>query len=69
MGLAWDIAMHPLSGAGYQFWSGVGGALAVPVVIGGLVWVWPTRCQELGCYRRARRRHPGHGLPVCARHL
>lgn len=61
--------MNPLHGDGYQFWSGLGGALVAPILIGAAVWLWPTRCQELGCRRRAIRRHPQGGYPACAKHL
>lgn len=69
MRVLWDIVTDPLHGDGYQFWSGIGAALVVPLGVGALVWLWPTRCQEIGCYRRARKRHALHGQPVCEKHL
>lgn len=68
-----DIALHPLHGDGYQFWSGLGGVLVGTVLwsiaVAGAVWFWPTRCSELNCRRRASKLHPQHGRPVCVRHL
>lgn len=60
--------LDPLSGSGYAFWSGLG-SVVVPLWIGLMLYFAPTRCQELGCRRRARARHPLHGWPVCPRHL
>lgn len=60
--------IDPLHGDGYAFWSGIGGAALVPIVYRASQWVWPTRCAEFGCYRRARLRHPMHGYPACPRH-
>jgi hypothetical protein len=68
-----DIALHPLSGDGYQFWSGIGGAtvggLIVAALIAVAVWFWPERCSSLNCHRRADDLHPQHGRPVCTRHM
>jgi hypothetical protein len=60
--------LDPLHGDAYQFWSGFGGAFVPPIVFGIVWFFWPTRCQELGCRRRAVTRHKLNGLPVCARH-
>lgn len=64
--------LDPLHGDGYQFWSGIGGALIAP----GLVYlaarmgafVMPTRCQQIGC-RRTAKGVSDAGVPFCARHL
>lgn len=68
-----DVVLHPLHGAGYQFWSGIGGAIAggiiVAALVGVAVWFWPTRCAELRCHRKATVLHPQHGRPVCPRHM
>lgn len=61
--------LDPLHGDGYQLWSGIGGALLVPVAWKTLEWLLPTRCAELNCRSRAVRRHPQHGDPVCEKHL
>lgn len=65
--------MNPLHGDGYQFWSGIGGVLVgsvvLPITVAVLYWLRPTRCEELGCRRKAVRRHSQHGYPVCEKHL
>lgn len=61
-------SLDPLSGAGYQFWSGIGGALVAPALIGLLIYLTPTRCQQLGCRRRAVAVSTA-GAPFCRRHL
>lgn len=61
--------IDPLHGDGYQFWSGIGGAVLIPLVYRAASWLSPPRCSELGCHRIARRKHPLHGDPVCERHL
>lgn len=60
--------MNPLRGDGYQFWSGIGATLA-PLAVGACLWLMPTRCEQLGCRRRARGLHPVNGRLLCARHL
>lgn len=68
-----DILLHPLTGDGYQFWSGIGGSIVGGIIVALLaavaVWFWPTRCAELNCHRRATTLHPAHGRPVCTKHL
>lgn len=68
-----DIVFHPLHGEGYQFWSGIGGAIVggaiVAALAGAAVWFWPTRCSELHCRHSADALHPQHGRPVCSRHM
>lgn len=61
--------LDPLHGDGYQFWSGIGSALVMPLAVAAAVWLWPTRCSYLNCRRRATTLHPQHGNPVCVRHL
>lgn len=64
--LLWQILFHPLSGMGYQFWSGIGANLTVLGVIYSLYK--QSRCHEIGCRRRAWRAHPLHGYQVCRVH-
>lgn len=64
--------IDPLHGDGYQLWSGIGGAILAPILIGagyrlGL-HLTPTRCEEIGCRRRAVTRNSLHGYPVCSEH-
>jgi len=61
--------LDPLHGDGYQLWSGIGGAVLIPVIFSGIQYVMPTRCSELHCRRRATKVHPLHGQPVCQHHL
>lgn len=60
--------LDPLHSDGYQFWSGIGGALVAPGLIGLIIYLTPTRCQQLGCRRRAVAVTPA-GAPFCRRHL
>lgn len=60
--------LDPLHGDGYQFWSGIGGNL-FPLWIGLMIYLAPSRCQEIGCRHKAIKRHPMHGYPVCKRHV
>lgn len=65
--MTWEI-LDPLHGDGYQWWSGLGGSLVAPVLISLVVWLYPTRCSQLGCRRKARGVSAA-GAPFCARHL
>ena len=60
--------LNPLWGASYQFWSGIGGALVAPGLIGLVIYITPTRCQQLGCRRRASA-VTAAGAPFCSRQL
>lgn len=64
----WDW-LDPIHGVGYQFWSGIGGAVVVGLAWSAWNWIAPTRCTELHCRRRAVKVHPQHGQPVCEKHL
>lgn len=59
--------LDPIHGVGYQFWSGVG-QIAWLIAAGVAVWLWPTRCTQLGCRKRARAVSAA-GAPFCERHL
>lgn len=53
--------LDPLHGEGYQFWSGIGGYLAIVAVF------WRhVNCHQPGCHRIGRYHHPD-GL-FCRRH-
>lgn len=66
--MSWDW-LDPIHGVGYQFWSGIGGAVALGLAAAVWSWARPERCSQLGCRRRAVTLHPQHGQPVCPRHL
>jgi len=58
--------LHPLRGAGYQFWSGSGSDLAY---LGVLLGAWKhVNCEKRRCWRPGHR-HPDHGRPVCRKHF
>lgn len=60
--------LNPLTGQGYAFWSGIGGALVGPALLGALIYVTPTRCKQIGCLRRAVA-VTAAGAPFCRKHL
>lgn len=66
--VSWDW-LDPIHGVGYQFWSGIGGAVFLGLLLAAWGWLTPTRCSQLGCRRRATALHPQHGEPVCVRHM
>lgn len=48
---------HPLSGPGYQFWSGIGSDVSEIAIIGGAIAVFRRwNCAAPGCLRHGR--HP-----------
>lgn len=61
--------LDPIHSVGYQFWSGIGGAIIGPALLGLVIYVSPDRCEQIGCYRRAREKHLESGLSLCERHL
>lgn len=69
---SWYWLAHPLEGAGYQFWSGIGsdfGELTIATaVLAGLGTFWHKHnCHEHGCLRLSW--HPdADGHPVCKVH-
>ena len=65
--MRWDW-LDPIHGAGYQFWSGIGGALIAPALIGLLIYATPTRCKQIGCLRKAKMITTG-GVAFCHKHL
>jgi hypothetical protein len=56
---------HPLTGNGYQFWSGIGAGSPIIAVAGG--YIHHKNCIEHGCWRVGHA-SPEHGHPVCRRH-
>jgi hypothetical protein len=60
--------LDPIHGVGYQWWSGFGGALVAPALIGLVIYVTPTRCSQLGCRRRAIAVSEA-GAPFCRKHI
>lgn len=58
--------LHPLTGNGYQWWSGAGSDLAY---VGVFLGAWRhLNCEQPGCWRPGHR-HPDHGRPVCRKHF
>ena len=62
--------LHPLTGNGYQFWSGIGSDFGeIPLL--GFVWITYRRhnCHVKGCPRIQWRSHPeDDGHLVCRKH-
>lgn len=58
---------HPLSGLGYQFWSGIGSDLSEITLLGMVAgWWFHHNCHERGCWKIG---HPDQtGKVVCRRH-
>lgn len=57
--------LHPLTGRGYQWWSGSGSDLAY---LGAVLAAYRhVNCEHPWCPRPGHR-HPDHGRPVCRRH-
>lgn len=68
-----DWFWHPLTGLGYQFWSGIGsdiGEISTPVSIAaGILFAWRhLNCHADRCYRIGWHLHGDHGHPVCKHH-
>jgi len=64
---------HPLSGSGYQWWSGLGSDLGEATIVIGVLAAWRSwrklhECHVTDCTRLAWHPHPDHGHPVCRRH-
>lgn len=51
-----------LDGPAYQFWSGIGTTVFIP-----LAFYWAHRCHQRGCWRWGHP-DPEHGWPACRRH-
>jgi hypothetical protein len=61
--------LHPLSGSGYQFWSGIGSDIGEVVIIGGLYGLLRKHnCHAKGCWRIGRHPVDGTNYIVCRRH-
>lgn len=60
---------HPLHGAGYQFWSGIGSDVTeITIVFALLAWWHSHHCHVHRCWRVSWWPHPDHGHPVCRHH-
>lgn len=60
---------HPLSGSGYQFWSGIGSDFGEASIVGALALIYRKHeCHKDGCHRPSWHVDPLHGHPVCRRH-
>ena len=64
---------HPLTGYGYQWWSGAGSDLGEASILTALIVHFRHHnCHRKGCWRLGHQhpdpKHPGHGLPVCRKH-
>lgn len=62
-------SLNPIYSWGYQFWSGIGGAIVGPALLGLVIYLTPDVCEQIGCYRRARIAHLESGLKLCRRHV
>ena len=66
--LSWYWLWHPLSGPGYQFYSGIGSDLSEMTLVAGMIGLYRhVNCEAPHCWRPGHR-HPEHGRPVCKRH-
>lgn len=58
---------HPLSGNGYQFWSGIGSDLSEVTLFGALMTAYyHHNCHVKGCLRWGK--HKVDGSPYCSKH-
>jgi hypothetical protein len=65
----WSSLLHPLTGDGYQFWSGIGSDVGEVTILGALVMIYRKHeCHVERCHRPAWHPHPEHDHPVCKRH-
>ena len=59
--------IHPLTGLGYQFWSGIGSDIGELAIIGALIQVIRhSTCHQSGCWRVGK--HPHGPYKLCSRH-
>lgn len=61
---------HPLTGRGYLFSSGVEGTalFSTGIYTGLATWYLHRNCRHKGCPWLGHP-HPGHGQPMCAKHM
>lgn len=58
---------HPLSGNGYQFWSGIGSDFSELPLLGAIALAYfHHNCHVKGCPRWGK--HKVNGSPYCAKH-
>lgn len=61
--------LHPLTGAGYQWWSGAGSDLGELTLLAAALGAYKhVACEQPRCWRPGHR-HPEHGRPVCRKHF
>lgn len=58
--------LNPLTGYGYQFWSGIAGCTFL--VTGILIYCRHHNCHVKRCWRLQWHPHPESGHPVCRKH-
>lgn len=59
---------HPLTGLGYQFWSGIGSDLGEITLLAAIIGLYRHRnCHVSGCWRLGHQ-DPEHGFPACRHH-
>jgi len=60
--------IHPLSGDGYQFWSGIGSDFGEASILTAIIVGFRHRnCHVRGCWHLGHA-DPEHGFPACKRH-
>jgi hypothetical protein len=69
LALTFTQLLHPLTGNGYQFWSGIGSDAGELAILGGIIAIYRRHnCHIRRCWRLSWHVHPEHGHPVCRRH-
>ncbi len=64
---SWEI-LHPLSGNGYQFWSGIGSDFSeLSILVALILLVKHHNCHVVGC-KRLGHHDPEAGAPACWEH-
>lgn len=59
--------LQPLSGQGYQFWSGIGSDFSEITILGAVVGLYyKHNCHTKGCPRIGK--HIVNGTPYCTKH-
>jgi hypothetical protein len=58
--------LNPLSGDGYQFWSGIGGGSPIFLLV--ILWWRRHNCHMRRCPWLQWATHPDNGHPVCKKH-
>jgi hypothetical protein len=67
--LSWYWLWHPLSGPGYQWWSGLGSDLGQVTLIGLLIGAWrQVNCASSWCFRLGKHATADGHHKLCRRH-